>query len=158
MLRPLVLLPMVVAVPVAACDANPKQGPVGVAAVRECVRAAVRFAEGDAPRVIEGVPKLNALVGAAKGALRTATPDPTHTGSVVAYYLVLSDAATAERSVAAGREAVLEFRDRFESSVRAGAGYEMAVAVRNVLALYLEDPSGAKRQRDAIEDCIRSAS
>jgi len=147
----------------AACESdgehvNPEV-PVGVSTVRDCLRAAGSFPE-DVPAAIQGVPKLNALVRSAKpgrGAVRTPPPGPTHTGSVVAYFLLFADPASARRAATVGPEAVLEFRNRFRSSVTANADYEVAEVQRNVLALYLEDPSDAEGQKKDIEDCLRGA-
>lgn len=147
----------------AGCEPRGKQVndevPLSVSAVRSCLRAAGSVPEA-VPTAIRGVPKLNALVRTAKaryGAVRTPPPDPTHTGSVVAYFLVFENPASAQRARAAGRGAVLEFRDRFGSSVGSGAGYEMADVQRNVLALYLEDPSPAEAQNQSIKECLRDA-
>ena len=135
-------------------EASP-QLPVTVASVRDCLRAGGGFPE-DVPGPIQGAPTLNALVREAKGAIRTPPPDPTHTGSLVAYFLLFDDAASARRAAARGREAVLEFRDRFSDSVRSDADFEMADVRRNLLTLYLEDPSDAGARRGDIADCIGS--
>ena len=138
---------------------NPEP-PLGASAVRDCLRAAGSFPETP-PSAIRALPKLNALVRSAKrghGAVRTPPPDPTHTGSVVAYFLLFESPASAQSAAAPGREAVLEFRNRFRSSVSSGARYEMAVVQRNVLTLYLEDPSAAEAQDRSIKDCLGGAS
>jgi len=155
------LLAAAASVVLTACDQEQadQDVPLRVSTVRECLRAAGSFPE-EAPSAIQGLPRLNALVRRAKrarGAVRTPPPDPTHTGSVVAYFLLFDDAASARRAAADGRDAVLEFRHRFRSSVRSDMDYEIADVSRNVLALYLEDPSDAEGQKEDIEDCIRSA-
>ena len=146
-----------------ACDSDGDRADpdvlLSVATVRQCLRDAGSTPEA-VPSVIQGVPKLNALVRRAKhgrGVVRTPPPDPTFTGFVVAYFLLFDDAASSRRAAAMGREGVLEYRNRFRHSVGSETDYEMAVVQRNVLALYLEDPSDAERQKEKIENCIREA-
>jgi len=133
--------------------------PVGISTVRDCLRAAGSYPE-DVPAALEGVPKLNALVRSAKrarGAVRTPPPDPTFRGSVIAYFLLFDDPASARRAAARGRQAVVEYRNRFRSSVSSATDYETADVQRNVLTLYLQDPSDAEGQKGGIGNCIRDA-
>lgn len=104
---------------------------------------------------------LNVLVSETRrerGAVRTPPPDPTFSDSVVAYYLLFPDPASATRAEERGDAAVLEFRDRFNDSGRSETGYDMTEVRGNLLVLYLEDPAGAQAQRDAINDCVLRAS
>lgn len=133
--------------------------PLAVSTVRDCLRAAGSFPE-DVPAVVTGAPKLNGLVRRAKhgrGAVRTPPPDPTHTGYVTAYFFLFDDPAGARRAAAVGREVVLEFRNRFRSSVSSETDYDTADVQKNVLALYLEDPANAEGQKEDIDQCIRDA-
>jgi len=128
--------------------------------VRGCLEDAEVAAE-DVPAEIQGLPALNSLVREAKrqrGAVQTPPPDPTFTGSLVAYFLLFRDAATARAAAAKGAAAVREFRERFSSSVSAGADYELTALSGNVLTLYLEDPAEAGDQADAIADCLAEGS
>lgn len=128
---------------------------VGERDLRDCVQAAGSFPE-DVP-AIEDLPTLNSLLEEAKrqrGAIGTPPPDPTFTGFVVAYFLLFRDADAARIAETKGAEAVLEFRDRFRSSVGPETDYEMTTVTGNVLTLYLEDPSGASGQQEAISECI----
>lgn len=128
--------------------------------VRGCLERAGMVAE-DVPNGIQGLPALNSLVRDAKrqqGAVRTPPPDPTFTGSVVAYFLLFRDAATARAAAAKGAAAVREYRERFSSSVGAGADYEPTALNGNVLTLYLEDPAKAAGEAKAIANCIKEAS
>ena len=134
-----------------------REAALGVGTVRDCLRAVGSFPE-ETPLTIQGPPKLNALVRSAqrgRGAVRTPPPDPTHAGSVVAYFLLFDDGASAQRAKAVGPEAVREFRARFRGSVSSNEGYQMTEVQRNVLVLYLEDPFRAEGQKEGIDDCLR---